>query len=110
MAHYAFLDKNNIVTEVIVGKDETDTSHNWEEYYGAIRNQICKRTSYNARIRGKYAGKGDYYDSVNDVFVAPKPFPSWIQNGSYWVAPKPYPTDDKIYTWNESKLNWEEVK
>ena len=110
MAHYAFLDKNNIVTEVIVGKDETDTTHNWEEYYGAIRNQICKRTSYNARIRGKYAGIGDYYDSVNDIFVAPKPFPSWIQDGSYWKAPVDMPTDDKQYFWNEAKLKWEEVK
>ena len=110
MAHYAFLDENNIVTEVIVGKDETDTSHNWEEYYGAIRNQICKRTSYNARIRGKYAGLGDYYDSVNDIFVAPKPFPSWIQEGSYWKAPVDMPTDDKQYYWDESSTSWKVVK
>ena len=110
MAHYAFLDKNNIVTEVIVGKDETDTSHNWEEYYGAIRNQICKRTSYNARIRGKYAGLGDYYDSVNDIFVAPKPFPSWIQDGSYWKAPVDMPTDGKVYLWDEPTLSWKVVE
>ena len=47
MAHYAFLDENNIVTEVIVGKDESDTSENWEQFYGNIRDQLCKRTSYN---------------------------------------------------------------
>ena len=52
MAHYAFLDQNNVVTEVIVGKDKTDTTHDWEQYYGAIRNQVCKRTSYHGNIRG----------------------------------------------------------
>ena len=71
MAHYAFLDENNVVTEVIVGKDETDTSHDWEQYYGAIRGQVCKRTSYNGNIRGVYAGIGYTYDAELDEFVAP---------------------------------------
>ena len=77
MAHYAFLNTNNIVTEVIVGKDETDTTHNWEEFYGEIRNQTCKRTSYNNNIRANYAGIGYTYDSTNDVFYAPQPYASW---------------------------------
>ena len=113
MAHYAFLDTNNLVTEVITGRNEDeviDGISNWEEYYGAIRNQVCKRTSYNARIRGKYAGLGDYYDSVNDIFVAPKPFPSWIQEGSFWKAPVDMPTDDKQYYWDESSTSWKVVK
>ena len=82
MAHYAFLDENNIVTEVIVGKDEGDGT-DWEVEYGNFRGQICKRTSYNTSgnahsdsgtpFRGNYAGIGYTYDETNDVFVEPKP-------------------------------------
>lgn len=71
MAHYAFLDENNIVTEVIVGRDEEDITCDWEQHYGEIRGQVCKRTSYNANIRGKYAAIGDLYDEANDIFVSP---------------------------------------
>jgi hypothetical protein len=70
MAHYAFLDANNIVTEVIPGRDEWEDGINWEKYYGRIRDQKCVRTSYNGNIRGKFAGIGDYYDDVYDVFVS----------------------------------------
>lgn len=75
MAHYAFLDKNNIVTEVIVGIDETELIEGKEPeaWYGEFRGQRCVRTSYNATIRGKYAGIGDYYDELNDIFVTPEP-------------------------------------
>ena len=74
MAHYAFLDESNIVTEVITGKDETELIDGLtpEEWYGNYRGQTCIRTSYNARIRGQYAGVGDTYDAVNDVFVTPE--------------------------------------
>jgi hypothetical protein len=73
MAHYAFLDNNNIVTEVITGKDENELLDGLtpEEWYGNFRGQRCVRTSYNGNIRGKYAGIGDTYDEVNDVFVSP---------------------------------------
>ena len=73
MAHYAFLDENNIVTEVIVGIDETELieSLSPEEWYGNFRGQRCVRTSYNGNIRGVYAGIGYTYDEANDVFVAP---------------------------------------
>lgn len=71
MAHYAFLDANNIVTEVIVGRNEWEEGINWEKYYGRIRDQKCVRTSYNANIRGKFAAIGDYYDDVYDVFRSP---------------------------------------
>ena len=72
MAHYAFLDENNIVVEVIVGIDETETIEGLdpESWYSAFRGQICKRTSYNANIRGKFAGIGDSYDETNDIFVS----------------------------------------
>lgn len=80
MAHYAFLDSNNVVTEVITGVDEniiqTDldgtqvggTSEAWEQFYGNLRGQVCKRTSYNGNIRGKYAGIGMTYDPATDTF------------------------------------------
>ena len=71
MAYYAFLDANNIVTEVIAGRNEWEEDINWEKYYGRIRDQKCIRTSYNANIRGKFAGIGDYYDDVYDVFRPP---------------------------------------
>jgi hypothetical protein len=75
MAHYAFLNDKNIVTEVIVGKDETETIDGLtpEEWYGNYRGQTCIRTSYNSKIRYNYAGFGYTYDSVDDAFIAPMP-------------------------------------
>ena len=111
MAHYAFLDANNIVTEVIVGKDETDLSEDWEQFYGAIRNQVCKRTSYNGNIRKNYAGIGYAYDAARDAFIAPQPFPSWVLNeqSCQWEAPVPMPTDGKRYAWDEDAKAWVEA-
>jgi hypothetical protein len=73
MAHYAFLNENNTVTEVIVGVDESELLEGLtpEEWYGNFRGQRCIRTSYNGRIRGKYAGIGDTYDEATDTFVSP---------------------------------------
>jgi hypothetical protein len=102
MAHYAFLDENNIVTEVIVGKDEGTDGVDWEEWYGNFRNQICKRTSYNTlgnqhlldgvAFRGNYAGIGYTYDDINDVFIAPMPIVEGV-----------------TFTLNETTWLWEEV-
>jgi hypothetical protein len=74
MAHYAFLD-NNVVTEVIVGKDETELIDGLspEEWYGNFRGQTCLRTSYNNNIRYNYAGIGYTYDPIDDAFIAPMP-------------------------------------
>ena len=112
MAHYAFLNDNNIVTEVIVGKDETDTTHNWEEFYGEIRNQTCKRTSYNNNIRANYAGIGYTYDSTNDVFYVPQPYASWTLDTDtwQWVCPLTYPDDGKFYTWDEDAYQADNTK
>jgi hypothetical protein len=115
MAHYAFLDKDNIVTEVIVGRNEwevVDGISDWEAHYGEFRNQVCKRTSYNAVTNGfrkNYAGIGFTYDETLDAFIAPQPFASWIldEDTAQWVAPVPYPTDGLIYGWNEEELDWE---
>ena len=119
MAHYAFLNMQNIVTEVIVGKDETDGPTNWEMHYGNIREQVCKRTSYNTRggvhseggvpFRKNYAGIGYSYDEVRDAFIPPKPFDSWILNETtcLWEAPVEYPTDGQLYSWNEEMGTWD---
>jgi hypothetical protein len=75
MAHYAFLDDNNKVTEVITGIDETKLIEGLdpETWYGNFRGQACKRTSYNNKIRYNYAGIGYTYDPIDDAFIAPKP-------------------------------------
>lgn len=111
MAHYAFLNKDNIVTEVITGKNETDTSHDWEQYYGAIRNQVCKRTSYNKKIRKNYAGIGYTYDEQRDAFIPPKPYPSWTlnENTCLWDCPVAMPTEGGPYTWNEANQTWDAI-
>lgn len=111
MAHYAFLDENNIVVEVIVGKDETDLIEGLdpETWYGNFRGLTCKRTSYNANIRGKYAGIGDTYNADEDIFIVAQPYPSWIRNGSIWEAPIEMPNDGKRYEWNETEGAWNEL-
>jgi len=118
MAHYAFLDPNNIVTEVIVGKNENEEGINWEQHYGNFRGQVCKRTSYNTiggvhnnngtPFRKNYAGIGYIYDETRDAFIPPKPFNSWVLNETTcnWEAPVAYPTDGQIYSWNEETQNW----
>ena len=127
MAHYAFLNDNNIVTEVIVGIDEDNTTDlpegfaDWEAWYADFRGQTCKRTSYNTSgnahsgegtaFRGNYAGIGYTYDSTNDVFIAPKPYSKWVLDEATWSwkAPTDMPDDGKQYVWNDNTGAWEEV-
>jgi len=113
MAHYAFLDENNIVTEVIVGIDETELIEGLdpETWYGEFRGQTCKRTSYNNNIRFNYAGIGFTYDPDRDAFIPPKPFESWVLNEDTcrWEAPVAYPDDGNEYTWDEDSVSWIEV-
>ena len=110
MAHYAFLDENNIVTEVIVGIDETESIEglDTETWYGNFRNQVCKRTSYSSKIRKNFAGIGYFYDQVKDAFIPPQPFQSWILNETLfiWEPPYKYPNDDNVYVWNEELISW----
>ena len=84
MAHYAFLDNNNIVTEVIFGKDETETieGQSPDVWYGNFRGQTCVRTSFNANIRKNYAGIGYSYDLERDAFIAPRCHDDAILNES----------------------------
>ena len=111
MAHYAFLNENNVVTEVIVGVDENELieGQDPEVWYGNFRNQVCKRTSYNNNIRKQYAGIGYTYDLTADVFISPKPFESWSLDENYdWQAPIDYPADGKRYSWDETNQAWVE--
>jgi len=121
MAHYAFLDENNVVTEVIVGKDEDELLEGLtpEEWYGNFRGQRCVRTSYNtlggkSRVEGKapfrknYAGIGFTYDETRDAFIPPKRFDSWTFNEEtcLWEAPIPKPNDGNLYEWDEPTQSW----
>jgi|TARA_A100001011_G_scaffold263412_1_gene271978 hypothetical protein len=115
MASYALLDDNNIVTQVITGKDEGGGT-DYETVYGNFHGQTCKRTSYNTQgnthleggtpFRGNYAGVGHVYDSSNDVFYIQQPHASWTISADtnwLWKPPIDRPDDGNQYEWNESK-------
>jgi hypothetical protein len=118
MAHYAFLDENYVVTEVITGKDEDEGLYDWEKFYASERGQMCKRTSYNTwggqhkeggtPFRKNYAIIGGIYDPDRDAFIPPRDFPSWVLNEDtcLWEAPTPYPNDGQFYYWNEQDQIW----
>lgn len=120
MAHFAQLDQNNIVVQVIVvnnedTKDSIGTENELiginfcKSLFGPLT--IWKQTSYNATIRKNYAGIGFTYDETRDAFIAPKPYASWVLNESTcrWEAPTPMPSDGKMYSWNEDSQQWNEV-
>lgn len=118
MAHYALLNENNIVIDVIVGKDESDTTLNWEEHYSEMSGKKCLRTSYNTiagihtlegiPFRKNYAGIGYSYSEDLDAFIPPKPFSSWLFNEQTctWYPPIEMPTGDTDYIWDEESLSW----
>jgi hypothetical protein len=111
MAHYAFLDENNIVTEVIAGIDETELIEGLdpETWYGNFRGQTCKRTSINGNIRFRPAGIGYSYDEVRDAFITPQPYPSWSLDADHnWQPPTPMPIEG-IWNWDEATLSWVEA-
>ena len=131
IAHYAFLDENNVVTQVIVGRNEdevVDGISDWEAHYAEVYGQVCKRTSYNSMggkkrnpetnemtentgFRKNYAGIGYTYDASRDAFIPPKPFNSWVLNEDtcLWDAPTPMPTDGQFYRWVDEDVNWQLV-
>jgi hypothetical protein len=110
MAHYAFLDANNIVTEVIPGIDENELIEglDTETWYGNFRGQVCKRTSYNSNIRRRFAGVGMKYDFNADVFIDVQPYPSWVLDNDFnWQPPTPKPDGDIWqWYWNEAEQAW----
>ena len=110
MAHYAFLDDNNVVTEVITGIDETELIEglDTETWYGNFRGRTCKRTSYNHNIRKQYAGIGFAYDETADEFVAPQPYASWsLDSNNDWQPPVSKPSEAGFWEWNEAEQKWE---
>ena len=118
MAYYTFLDENNIVTEVIAGKEIGEDGVDWEYQYGNFQGQVCKRTSYNTiggihtnggvPFRKNYAGIGYTYDAARDAFIPPRPYASWLldEDTCLWGAPVPYPEDGERYTWDEDQQQW----
>lgn len=128
MAHYACLDENNIVFQVITGVDEGADGVDWEDEYGKRLNCVCKRTSYNTQgnvyynpitgepdsdqsksYRKNYAGVGFAYDEQRDAFIPPKPYESWILNEEtgLWDPPSPKPQDASFYIWDEENKKWD---
>lgn len=118
MAHFAQLNEENLVTQVIVVANQ-DTADKDGVENEAIGIEFCtnllggkwKQTSYNGNIRKNYAGVGYKYDATLDAFIPPKPFDSWLldEDKAQWKAPVDMPTDDKRYDWNEETLAWNVV-
>jgi hypothetical protein len=118
MAHFAQLDENNVVLQVIVvNNNELMENGDESEAKGIAFCQMLfpgtnwVQTSYNANFRQNYAGIGYTYDATRDAFIAPQPYPSWVLNEDtcQWEAPVPYPNDGKNYQWDESHQAWVEV-
>ena len=116
MAHFAKLDSNNIVTQVVVvnndiilNADNTESEYKGKVFLnGLFGNATWVQTSYNGNIRKQCAGIGYTYDSTNDVFIVPQPFASWTLDSNHdWQPPTPYPTDGEFYKWNEVTLTWD---
>ena len=118
MAHFAQLNEENLVTQVIVVANQ-DTADQDGIENEAIGIEFCTnllggkwvQTSYNGNIRKNYAGVGYKYDATLDAFIPPQPFASWTLNEetAQWEAPTPYPDDEKRYTWDEETISWVEV-
>ena len=113
MSHFAKVCDGKVVNVIVAEQEFFDTfvdssAGTWlQTSYNTYGN---KHTQGGTPLRGNYAGVGYTYDAINDVFVAPKPFESWLLSADYlWEAPIAYPTDEKLYTWNEATLNWVEV-
>ena len=125
MVHYALLDENNIVVQVIPGRNEdeiVDGITDWEAHYSEVTGLKCKRTSYNT-LRGvhhsggtpyriTYAGIGMIYDETLDGFIDPQPFPSWTFDAdSYsWIAPISKPDAGYDWVWDEESASWKELR
>jgi len=117
MAHFAQLNEQNIVTQVIVVANEelldngTESEAKGIAFCQSLLGGNWKQTSYNGKIRKNYAGIGCTYDSQRDAFIAPQPYPSWtlVEETCQWVSPVAMPTDKKMYNWDEATLSWVEI-
>ena len=112
MAHYALINTENVVTQVIMGFDETELIEGLtpEVWYQNLYGQTCIRTSYNHNIRKQYAWIGGTYDANKDEFVRAQPYTSWtLDSNNDWQPPITMPQDDKKYVWNEANQQWDEL-
>lgn len=125
MAHYALLDTENTVIQVITGRDENEDGVDWEDFYSNQTGYVCKRTSYwtkggvhrdaagepsadqNKAFRKNYAGIGFIYDDARDAFIPPSPYPSWVldEETCLWEPPEPRPNVECV--WNEETISWD---
>jgi hypothetical protein len=115
MAHFAELDSNNLVTQVVVVNNNelldngVENENKGVEFLNSLfGHNRWKQTSYSGKIRKNYAGIGYSYNETLDAFISPQPFASWTldENTCQWKAPVDYPNDDKFYTWNEESKSW----
>ena len=124
MAHYALIDENNVVVNIITGRnedEEVDGITDWEAHYGEFHGMTCLRTSYNTHgnqhilggtpFRGNYAGIDYTYRQDLDAFIPPQPYASWTLNEDtcLWAAPVPYPDDGNAYVWDEYTVSWAQI-
>ena len=118
MAHFAQIDGNNVVMQVIVVHNNELLDNGVESEAKGIAfcqslfpGTTWKQTSYNANVRKNYAGVGFTYDAGRDAFIPPQPFPSWVldEASCRWITPVPYPQDGKQYAWDEAQQQWTEV-
>ena len=116
MAHFAELDENNIVQRVIVVAnaellvDGVESETKGIEFCQSLFGGTWIQTSYNSKIRGKFAGIGDVYDATLDRFIPEQPYPSWSLDKNFiWQPPVAYPSDGNGYDWNESSKSWDEI-
>ena len=102
MSHFAKIDDNNIVTEVIVAEQDFINSGQVGDSFNWVQ------TSYNNKFRKQFGGIGFKYDKEKDIFIAPQPYASWtLDDDGDWQPPKPFPDDDGAYFWNEENTEWE---
>ena len=103
MSHFAKIDKDNVVTEVIVTEQDFINSGKVGDSF------LWIQTSYNKNFRKQFAGIGYTYDKINDVFISPKPYTSWALDADFdWQPPTVEPDDGKDYRWNEDTTSWNE--
>ena len=117
MANFAFINSQNIVIGVnSINNSDIKSNNSENEQLGIdfLTNEIkiktiypncvlIRQTSYNSNFRNKYAGLGDTWDEINNVFISPKPFEDWVLNNFKWVAPISYPNDGDSYAWENNE-------
>jgi len=109
MAHWAEIDLDSKVIRVLVGDNNDPVGDEGYQWLLDNLGGTWIKTSYNNNIRGTYAGIGYEYNSAEDIFITPQPYPSWTRSGSFWNAPIPMPTDGKMYSWDEEAGNWDAI-